>query len=364
MKNSLLIFFIAGLGFSQAQDLPTNPDPGKCYVKCITKNTYKDITETIEIEPAHTELKITPATYKTVEERVVVKEASKKYIYVPATYESIDVSYAKKAANNNLEITPATFGDNSKTFEIRPKTSGWEYRVLEDCPSMSKDECIAACFVEYPAENETINLKTLVSDAKTKSVPAPAQNSKYKKQVIKTPARMEEVEIPAEYTVIKKRVIDTPAKSVKTTIPAKTQTITRTVIDKVGGISTWEAVECSLLDPNILPIFYELNSARLTTASKKIIDDTLMPILKESNVSIEIMSHTDSRGNDDFNMKLSQRRANSVINYLVSKNIAKSRLTGRGFGETRLTNDCSNGVDCSETKHRKNRRTEFRVLGN
>jgi len=76
------------------------------------------------------------------------------------------------------------------------------------------------------------------------------------------------------------------------------------------------------------------------------------------------MSHTDSRGNDDFNQSLSQQRANSVVNYLVSKGITRSRLTARGFGETRLTNRCSNGADCSESQHQRNRRTEFRVLSN
>ncbi|WP_317131918.1 OmpA family protein [Seonamhaeicola marinus] len=111
-------------------------------------------------------------------------------------------------------------------------------------------------------------------------------------------------------------------------------------------------------------MFYELGSARITPASKKTIDNTLLPLLNSKPVSIELMSHTDSRGNDDFNMSLSQQRANSVVNYLVSKGISRSRLIAKGYGETRLVNRCSNGVDCSETEHKKNRRTEFRVISN
>lgn len=76
------------------------------------------------------------------------------------------------------------------------------------------------------------------------------------------------------------------------------------------------------------------------------------------------MSHTDSRGNDAYNMSLSQQRANAVVNYLVSKGISRSRLSARGFGETRLVNRCSNGVKCSEADHKRNRRTEFRVIKN
>lgn len=363
-KLLLLVCFVAGIGFSQAQGLPTNPEPGKCYVKCITKDEFKDVEETIQTYPAYTTLQVIPATYKTVEERVLVKEATKKFVYVPATYETVEVPYVKQESRTDLKVVPATFGSDSRTFEIYPKTSGWEYKVLEDCPSVDKDDCVAACFVEYPAQQRDVPFTTLASDASTNTVPVSEQTTTYKKRVIKTPARMDEIEIPAEYTTIKRRVVDTPASTTTTTIPAQYQTVTRTVLDKKGGITTWEEVDCELLNPNVLPVFYELGSARLTPASKKTIDDTLLPILADSNVSIEIMSHTDSRGNDDFNQSLSQQRANSVVNYLVSKGISRSRLTARGFGESRLTNRCSNGVDCSETQHQRNRRTEFRVISN
>ncbi len=363
-KLLLLVCFVAGIGFSQAQGLPTNPEPGKCYVKCITKDTFKDVEETIQTYPAYSTLKVVPATYKTVEERVLVKEATKKFVYVPATYETVEVPYVKKEGRTDLKVVPATFGSDSRTFEVYPKTSGWEYKVLEDCPSVNKEDCVAACFVEYPAQFRDVQFTTLAADASTNSIPVPEQSTTYKKRVIKTPARVDEIEIPAEYTTITRRVVDTPASTTKNTIPAQYQTVTRTVLDKKGGITTWEEVDCELLDPNVLPVFYELGSARLTPASKKTIDDTLLPILSGSNVSIEIMSHTDSRGNDAFNQSLSQQRANSVVNYLVSKGISRSRLTARGFGETRLTNRCSNGVDCSEAQHQRNRRTEFRVINN
>jgi outer membrane protein OmpA-like peptidoglycan-associated protein len=366
MKQKLLLFvcFIAGIGFSQAQGLPTNPEPGKCYVKCITKDEFKEVEETVQTSPAYTSLKVVPATYRTVEDRVLVKEASKKFVYIPATYETVEVPYVSQEGRTDLKVVPASFGSDSRTFEIYPKTSGWEYKILDDCPSVDKDDCVAACFVEYPAQSKDVRLTTLSSDASTSSVPVPEATATYKKRVVKTPARMDEIEIPAEYAIIKRRVIDTPASTTTSTVPAQYQTVTRTVLDKKGGITTWEEVDCELLDPNVLPVFYELGSARLTPASKKTIDDTLLPILSGSAVSIEIMSHTDSRGNDDFNQSLSQQRANSVVNYLVSKGISRSRLTARGFGESRLTNRCSNGVECSETQHQRNRRTEFRVLSN
>ncbi|MDO1499925.1 OmpA family protein [Winogradskyella maritima] len=366
MKKRLLflVTLMAGFGYGNAQDLPANPDPGKCYVKCITKDTFKEVTETIQTSPAYTTLEIVPATYKTVEERVLVKEASKKYTYVPAVYETVDVTYMKKEGRNNLSVVPATFGSSSQRFETYPQTSGWEYRILEDCPSVNKDDCVAACFVEYPAQFREVSFTTLATDASTNASPVPEQMATYKKRVVKTPARMEEIEIPAEYTTITKQVVDTPASTRSNTVPAQTSTVTRTVLDQKGGITTWEPVDCELLNPTVLPVFYELGSARLTADSKRVIDETLLPILNDSNVNVEIMSHTDSRGNDSFNQSLSQQRANSVVNYLVSQGISRSRLSSRGFGETRLTNRCSNGVDCSEAQHARNRRTEFRVINN
>ena len=365
LKLSLLgIFLFAGITYTQAQGLPSNPEPGKCYVKCITKDEFKEVEETLQTYPAYNKLSVVPATYKTVEETVLVKEATKKYVYVPATYETIEVPYVKKEGRTDLSTVPASFGKDSKTYEIYPKTSGWEYKVLEDCPSVNKEDCVAACFVEYPSQSMDVPFTTLASNASTNPVPVDAQNATYKKRVIKTPARMDEIEIPAEYATIKRKVVDTPASTTTETVPAKYTTVTRTVLAKKGGITTWEEVDCELLNPNVLPVFYELASARLTPASKKVIDETLLPIMKDSNVSVEIMSHTDSRGDDDYNMSLSQQRANSVVNYLVSKGISRSRLRARGFGESRLTNRCSNGVDCPESMHQRNRRTEFRVINN
>ena len=364
MKFKLLfvLFIFSAYTFTNAQGLPSNPEPGKCYVKCITKDEFKEVTETIEVSPAYKKLKVIPATYKLVDERVIVKEATKKLIYVPAVYETVQVSFVKKEKGNDLVVNEATFGEDSKTFEVYPATSGWEYKVLEDCPSVNKEDCVAACFVEYPPKSQTVEIKTLVKDAFTTDAPIDEQKDTYTKKVVKTPPTTREVEIPAVYKTIKRRVVDQPAKVIEESIPAKFETVTRTMLTKKGGITTWEEVNCELLDPNLLPIFYALDSAKLSAESKRIIDERIYPVLKDSNVSIEIMSHTDSRADDAYNKSLSQQRANSVVNYLVSKGISRSRLAARGYGETRLTNRCSNGVECSEAEHQKNRRTEFRVI--
>lgn len=91
--------------------------------------------------------------------------------------------------------------------------------------------------------------------------------------------------------------------------------------------------------------------------------DKLVTVLKENpTIWIELGSHTDSRGNDAYNLKLSQNRANSAVDYIISKGIAKERITAKGYGETMLVNKCSNGVKCTDEEHQLNRRTEFKIV--
>ena len=78
----------------------------------------------------------------------------------------------------------------------------------------------------------------------------------------------------------------------------------------------------------------------------------------------EISSHTDSRLEDKYNMWLSQKRADSVMEYFVQKGISKERLEAKGYGETQLLNHCANEVICTDKEHLVNRRTEFIILDN
>lgn len=90
--------------------------------------------------------------------------------------------------------------------------------------------------------------------------------------------------------------------------------------------------------------------------------DKLVQFLKDNPaVSIELSSHTDSRDNDANNMVLSQKRADSAVDYMVSRGISRSRMTPKGYGETVLVNGCSNDVECTEAQHQENRRTEFKI---
>jgi peptidoglycan-associated lipoprotein len=83
---------------------------------------------------------------------------------------------------------------------------------------------------------------------------------------------------------------------------------------------------------------------------------------KYPDMKIELSSHTDSRGRDEYNEDLSQRRAESAKAWIVAKGIAVDRIVPKGYGEKQLLNACANGVECTEEEHQLNRRTEFKIL--
>jgi peptidoglycan-associated lipoprotein len=81
------------------------------------------------------------------------------------------------------------------------------------------------------------------------------------------------------------------------------------------------------------------------------------------NYIVEIGSHTDSRGSNRYNDRLSKRRAKAVVEYLVNYGINRNQLQYEGYGENQNTNECADEVPCTEEQHQRNRRTEFRIVG-
>lgn len=109
-------------------------------------------------------------------------------------------------------------------------------------------------------------------------------------------------------------------------------------------------------------IYYDLDKANLRTESLPVLDKLVRFFNENNDLTIEIGSHTDSRGSDDYNQELSQSRAQSVVDYFLGKGIPTKQLVAKGYGETKILNRCINDVICTEEEHQKNRRTSFRVV--
>lgn len=109
-------------------------------------------------------------------------------------------------------------------------------------------------------------------------------------------------------------------------------------------------------------IYYDYGKADLREESKVELDKLYDYLMRNPGVRIELSSHTDSRSSYQYNLLLSQQRAQSCVNYLLSLGIEKKRIRAKGYSWSRLVNQCKPGVECSEEEHQMNRRTEVKIL--
>ena len=122
----------------------------------------------------------------------------------------------------------------------------------------------------------------------------------------------------------------------------------------------------SLINDNqivINPIFFDFDKSNIRTDAKYELENIVDVLRTHPDMVIKIESHTDSRGRDKYNMKLSNKRAQSTKDYILSRGIAPNRIESAiGYGETQLLNKCSNKVKCTEEEHQLNRRSYFYIL--
>lgn len=151
-----------------------------------------------------------------------------------------------------------------------------------------------------------------------------------------------------DYSVAEERINFVEDKNeVYAEIYLKTQRKALTVGDNIAKFFNIEIIYFDFDKSNIRP------DAAIDLAK-------VVEVMKEyPTMKIEIQSHTDSRGSDAYNIALSDRRAKSTLEWMVKQGISRDRLTANGYGETQLTNGCSNDVPCSEEEHQRNRRSAF-----
>ena len=108
-------------------------------------------------------------------------------------------------------------------------------------------------------------------------------------------------------------------------------------------------------------IYYDTDKFFIRPDAAQELDKVVSLLKKYPTMSIELRSFTDSRANDSYNQRLSERRARAAYDYIIRKGIEPDRLTSNGYGENELVNDCGNGARCNDDEHQLNRRTEFKI---
>jgi outer membrane protein OmpA-like peptidoglycan-associated protein len=106
-------------------------------------------------------------------------------------------------------------------------------------------------------------------------------------------------------------------------------------------------------------IYFDLDKYNIRTEAALDLEKILDVLNQNPTMKLDIRSHTDSRASFEYNEVLSENRAKSTINWLMKNGVAPSRLSGKGYGETQLVNQCSDDVKCTEDQHQLNRRSEF-----
>jgi len=368
MRNSAILLLIAFLITQNlfAQNYPTDPEPGACYIRCPIEEITE--VENVVVTPSYKQYKVVPAVYKTVEEQVLVKQASKRFEYVPAVYREVVDTLLVEEPISKITLIPIKTVDTFEVFTVQPAYSRFESRpAIAGCKSLIPGDCDVICYVVYDAITKEIPVKKIVANPTYVRETQKARFKTIKRKEIATEATVREIEIPAEYVTVQKRVLvkdETVDSSEVGAVVREEVLLVRDRRSSGGGDGyEWRKIECELLDYNVLPIYYGFNSDYLDAKARAVVEEKLYNLMvKRPEIRIEINSHTDSRASDEFNRELSERRAKAVVDYLVSRGIKRSRMVYNGYGESQLVNHCSNGVDCTEELHAKNRRTEFRVL--
>ena len=110
-------------------------------------------------------------------------------------------------------------------------------------------------------------------------------------------------------------------------------------------------------------IYYDYNKSDIRADAAFELEKVVELLRVNPSIVVELGSHTDSRGDQKYNQRLSQERAQAAVDYITGKGIDEGRLSARGYGESKLKNRCSSFVECSDEEHARNRRTELKITG-
>ena len=113
---------------------------------------------------------------------------------------------------------------------------------------------------------------------------------------------------------------------------------------------------------SLKPIYFDFDQSYIREDAKIELAKVIEVMAQYPQMKIEVRSHTDSHGNDDYNLYLSEKRAKSTVDYMIGKGISADRLSGKGYGETEPVNDCGNDSNCTKDQYQLNRRSEFIIL--
>lgn len=205
-----------------------------------------------------------------------------------------------------------------------------------------------------------VDVQTIVTDAKTGAILSNASVSILddKKNVIATEMSNAKGEVNYRVECDKPYVI----QASKDGYEGNTFAVAKSKGPKAKVDAALQPIDVIVTETEIIlqPIYFEFNKSNITKEGAFELDKLVQVMKNNDKMVIMAKSHTDNRGADNYNLKLSERRAKSTVQYIVSKGIDSSRISGKGMGELEPKVDC--GEKCTEEEHAQNRRSEFLIV--
>jgi len=345
-------------------------------VACDT--SYKIIAEKEDFTPSEVEIITDDKLNFSNEKNIVLTpieciQTISGYVYNQQNNKQIAQTKVSLFINNELKESQLTKVDSKFNFKVACDTS---YKIIAEKEGFisSEVEVITDHKLNFSNEKniilEPVECNVLISgtilDIKTKKPVSNAIVQIFKQDILVDNLKLDanakfniEVECKSEYKII------TSLKKYENKITYFQTSIINN--DKLFKVIFLEPLEEFVFKYNQKMIktdviYFDLDSDEISTDAAIEINKVIGVLISYPTMKIEVGSHTDSRAPDDYNLILSEKRANAVIQYMVLNGIDANRLVAKGYGETQLVNKCSNGVNCSNADHELNRRTEFKIL--
>ncbi len=241
---------LAGAATAQGTgEYPADAEPGSCYARVLTPETYEIQTEQVLDQPEHTRARVIPATYETVVERVLVKEQALSYRIVPPVYGIETEQLLVMPEQTKTVVIPAEYETFTEQVLVRPAYVTWKPGAgLFGRPPSGEDNVTLAtgevlCRVEVPAQYDTVTRKRLKSPERVETSVVPARFRTVEREVLREPAQVIEEIVPAEYEEVEVQRVVTPEQQETIVVPATYKTIEKRTVTG-GGTVEWQEVLC------------------------------------------------------------------------------------------------------------------------
>ncbi len=283
-----------------------------------------------------------------------LEETAKKKAAEEKAIAAKKVIAAKKAAEEKAVAAKKVIADKKAAEEKAVAAK----KVIAD-KKAAEEKAVAAKKViadKKAAEEKAVAAKKVIADKKAAEEKAIAA-----KKVIAAKKAAEEKAVAAKKVIAAKKAAEEKAVAVveKTIVEETPKPKQKNVLKKKPRyITAYEL--CQFQFDNLNSVYFDFKKSYVNAKIANEVDKLIRIMKRCPNIVAIVSSHTDSRSSAAFNIKLSQRRSDAIVNYILrNSNLTTRRVKSVGYGETKLRNKCTDGVWCSEAEHKVNRRTQF-----